>query len=324
MKSSYGKRFLWVPAVMLLISLFALSACSSKSLPSEGTADGNVSAELEEGSTNNSVSENGSEEVDDFSDIAPGTIAIREQILFDIGGIKVTAKSFEKDENDLTPGGKLYLYLENNNVEDSIVSEDVFVEMKWLAVNGYMINTVWGTYLDAGDKIDDDVRLSHMYMPDLRDAEINEIGTIDMQFDIMANNELQFTTDPITIKTSAYNRMDGALATGKPIFDEGGISISYSSIEENARGQAVVSMLIENNTDKAVWNHLDSGFLNDTDVRLSRGEDIIQPHMKRVDCIGYGDLVDTPVREVKLEYRFIEELSYEPLVTTGPLTFSIP
>lgn len=95
-----------------------------------------------------------------------------EQVLYEKNGIKITLKGLKMDS---TFGPKLALLIENTT------STAYTVQVRDFSVNGYMVNTVFSSDVDAGKKNNDSISI---LSSSLEENDITKIENIEFSFHV--------------------------------------------------------------------------------------------------------------------------------------------
>ena len=179
--------------------------------------------------------------------------SIAEQVLWDVDGVKITAKGIDEDS---LWGTKINVIVENNSDKDIGISADALI------VNDYMINDLTSITVTAGNKPNDSITL---FSSELNAAGIEHIGKIEMYLHTF-NPETYETlkkSDCITIKTSDYDKMDTDNdINGTILFEKDGVKIVGQYVDEDSFWGSAVLLYVENNSDKNIIVQCDDVAVN--------------------------------------------------------------
>jgi len=170
-------------------------------------------------------------------------ITITEQVLLDYNGFKVTAKSFSEDG---FWGPELKILVENNTTKNISLMGDELI------INNYMINDLLACSVAPGKKVNETIDIRNS---DLEKAGIESIGQIELYLRLYDKDTYQtiYEHDCVTIKTSAYNKMQVAKQdSGTVLYNKDGIRIVIKSTSNITVLNNYVDLFIENNTDKNI------------------------------------------------------------------------
>lgn len=242
--------------LLLLLSaalIFGITACGStadnedtQQAVSESVSD--VEAEAGDGQTV------GTEVSDETKEEQETGVTIEEQVVLDWEGLTVTAISLEEPayEGD---SSSLKMQVENNT------SYGISLSNMTLYVNGCYLYSDYETTLGdvpAGKKAN--VSLNLGKGEKLNIAGITEIGSIQAQFQVRDNSmntlddsSILYTSDPVEIKTSAYDRMDtSAISDGTELYNQDGVRIVAKELKANWDVCYELYFYVENTTDQDI------------------------------------------------------------------------
>lgn len=243
--------------------------------------------------------------------------SITEQVLFDVDGIKVTAKEYDYDS---IWGEGVKLLVENNS------EKDVTIGCEALIVNNYMISDLFSCSVAAGKKANDTL---HFSSSDLKAAGIAPVGQIEVYFYFSnpSTYQIEKRLDPVTIKTSEFANMDTTPNdAGKELLNRDGVRIVGKYVDEKSFWGASVLLYIENNTGKKITVSCDdmsingfmvTGYFSSTLYDKKMAIDNITLLSTELEKNGI-----TSVDEVELKFRIRDKDSYEVLFETDPIKFS--
>ena len=243
--------------------------------------------------------------------------SITEQVLFDVDGIKVTAKEYDYDS---IWGEGVKLLVENNS------EKDVTIGCEALIVNNYMISDLFSCSVAAGKKANDTL---HFSSSDLKAAGIAPVGQIEVYFYFSnpSTYQIEKRLDPVTIKTSEFANMDTTPNdAGKELLNRDGVRIVGKYVDEKSFWGASVLLYIENNTGKKITVSCDdmsingfmvTGYFSSTLYDKKMAIDNITLLSTELEKNGI-----TSVDEVELKFRIRDKDSYDVLFETDPIKFS--
>lgn len=200
------------------------------------------------------------------------TAAIKESVLYESDGIKITAKKLQEQ-----PGrnAELYLLIENDT------QEDLTFQVRDVSANGCMVDTMFSSSVAAGKKINDKITF---LSSDLELYGIKRIKEIELYFHIFQSEDWKerFDTEIVKITTNAENVKPFSFAEdGVVAYDANGIKIvPYRFVSDGSRAPALM-IYIENNTEKCMTvqarNESVNGFMVDSlfSAEIASGKCII-------------------------------------------------
>jgi len=251
------KKLLTAISLILALALFAAMAMGSgsndsgNSQASSPVTSGGQSSSSKPSNSNNSGNSNASSKPQS-SNSSPETsssskgITIEESILFDQGGIKITAKKI--DTNGFF-GPEITFLIENDS------SDSITVQARKMSVNGYMIEPMMSADVAAGKKANASLTLTKT---DLDLAGITTIADIELSFHIFDSESWDtiLESDQIRIETSAakdYNyKYDDS---GLSVYNKNGIEIiaKGTSSKDSIFGPSlIIDIINSSNTDITV------------------------------------------------------------------------
>ena len=214
--------------LLVIIVVFVFAACGGKS--DKGGDDNSGSA--------SGGSPAGQENAQEYT---PENTQVAERILFEQDGVKVTLLSLEPGV-DSSLGPELKILVENGS------SKSVTVHTKDSSVNGIMIGTWLACEVAPGEKVNDSITF---LMPEFEPTGIDIIKEVELKFvvtDSLSFNAL-FSTDVITIVTSAENYVQSYDDSGTVALDRDGIKIVIKNLEDqDSLWGADVFVYIDNNS----------------------------------------------------------------------------
>ena len=300
-----------VLGAVIIMSLAAGCGETEEKATKDIVAEGSVST-VSENCTDASAAE-----TDEETPAVSNDTAIEEQVLVDQDDFKITAQEYVRDS---VWGDGIKVLLENNT------DKDVLVGCNALIVNDYMIDDLFGAEVAAGKKSNETIYLSSA---ELDAAGIDTVGKIEIYFNVSDANSYEtiFSTDCVTIQTSAFDQMDTTPNdTGMELYNDKGIRIVGKTVDENSFWGAAILLYCENTSDKNVCIQVEdlsvNGFMMDalfsTTVYVGKkaidditlfSEDMEQNNIESID-------------EVELKFHIYDEDSFDTIADSDPITFS--
>lgn len=302
----------WI-AALLCFAVFAvmtLGGCQSDS----GETKQIVSNEESETTGVDETTPDGSGDSETSSGV---TVTIDEQVLFEQGGIAVTATEYVTDS---IWGDGIKLLLENNS------DKDITVGCNALMVNDYMIRDLFASSIAAGKKSKETLYLSSTQM---KAAGIENVGKIEIYFHVYDSStyETVFDTECVTIQTSEYANMDTMPNdAGTELYNQDGIQIIGKIVDENSFWGTAILLYLENNSGKNVGISVDDMSVNGFMVSPFFSTTVYDGK-KAIDDITVfsNDLKENgieAIEEVELKFHIYDADSYSTISDSEPITFS--
>lgn len=245
------------------------------------------------------------------------SVTIEEQVLVDQNDIRVTAKEYTVDS---IWGDGIKILIENDSDQDIMLSCDALI------VNDYMITDLFASDVAAGKKANDTIYLSSS---GLRAAGIDTVGQIEIYFKAYDSSSYEdiFTTDCVTIQTSAYDHMDTtANDEGAVLYDESGIRIIGKTVDENSFWGTAILLYIENNSGRNVGINVDDLSINGF-MLTPYFSTTVYDGKKSVDEITLlsSELEENEISsidDVELKFHIYDSATYETIADSDVITFS--
>ncbi len=300
--------------LILVLSVFSVMAMGSGSAGSESSSSSKTppasAAEKNESGTGSAGNPSGSE--------TSRAAVIEETVLFDQGGIRITAKSL--DQNGLF-GPEIKLLIENDS------SENITVQSRNASVNGYMVETSISSDVAAGKKANDAITLMST---SLDTAGIKEIGTIEFSFHIFDSETWNTIADSemIRIDTSLVNEITYTYDdSGEVVYDQDGLKIVVKGLSEDASwlGPSVL-VYIHNATGQDLTVQVRdvsvNGFMVDSIFSCD-----VNNGKHALDTISFlsSDLQDNgieKIEELELSFNVFDWDSLNTIVETSPVVIT--
>ncbi len=311
------KKTAKILSLILVLAFFALMAMGSGSGSSSGSSDVK---------TPSSVTSGGQDAASKpaVSAAAPSTasstpeITIEEAVVFDQGGIRITAKSFNAKG---IFGPEIKLLIENDS------SKAITVQSRNTLVNGYMVETMMSSDVGAGKKSNDTLTLMRS---DLDTAGITTVADIELSFHIFDSStwDTIYDSDMVRIETSAaegftYTYDD----SGNQVYNGNGVEIVVKGLSESGSwlGPAVV-VYIYNSGNRDITVQAREVSINGFMVESIFSSDVIAGR-HTVDTITFlsSDLENNGIEKIKsieLSFHVFDMSSWDTIVDTSPVTIS--
>lgn len=254
---------------------------------------------------------------EDTDDAASEDVTIEEQVLVEQDGLTITAQEYVTD-SFLGDGIKVLV--------DNQSDKDMLVGCNALIVNDYMINDLFGAEVAAGKKSNEVVYLSSA---ELEAAGIDSVGKIEIYFNVSDADsyETLFSTDCVTIQTSAFEQMDTMPNdAGTELYNEKGIRIVGKTVDENSFWGAAILLYCENTTDRNVCIQVEdlsvNGFMmnplfSTTVYAGKKAIDDITLFSEDLEQNG----IET-IEEVELKFHIFDNDSYDMIADSEVISFS--
>ena len=240
----------------------------------------------------------------------PENTQVTERILFEKDKVKTTLLSLEPGLD--SPLGPEFKILVENGSEQSIT-----LQTKDSSVNGIMIGTWLSCEVPPGEKVNDSITF---LMPELEISGIEIIKEVELKLVVIDTASLNplFSTDTITIATSAENYVQSCDDSGTIALDRDGIKIVTKKLDDqDSLWGADVFVYIENNSGADVIvqarNVLVNGFTIDPwfscDV-LGGKKAFSTISFMETDLEAYGI---SKISEIELKFVVIDRNSFDTI-----------
>lgn len=169
-------------------------------------------------------------------------VTIEEQVLWEVDGVKITAKGLS---DDMIFGKQIDVLVENNS------DKDVGIGATAVIVNDYMINDLTSITVTAGNKSNDHISL---LSNELEAAGIDSISKIELYLHTFDPETYmtQKESDCISINTNISETDNTTSIKGETLFESNGIKIIGQYVDENSFWGSAAVLYVENNSDKNV------------------------------------------------------------------------
>lgn len=310
-------------AVMLMASVASCSATNTESnskkeiVPANSNEEsessdnkGNSDTEQESSNTDEESQEDKPNEKDDAK------LSIEEQVLWEVNGVTLTAKSIEEDS---IWGTGIKVLAENNSDKDVSFYCDAII------VNDYMISDLTSISVTAGNKSNETI---YLLSSELEAAGIDKIGKIEIYMhmsDPETYDRIE-TSECITIKTSLFDEIDTEADTsGTVLLEQDGVKIIGKYVDEDSFWGAAALLYIENNTDKNITVRAEDVAINGFMV-TSFGSQSVYAGKKAFTTVDFfsssleeNDI--TSVDTVEMKFKVLDE-DYNHIIDTDKISFN--
>lgn len=267
--------------------------------------------------TGDAAEENGSQEADVTTKAKPATPTIEEAVVYDVDGIKITAKEYVSDS---IWGDGIKFLIENDT------TKNIMVGCNALIVNNYMISDLFATEVAAGKKTNETMTLSSSQ---LKAAGIDVIGQIEVYFHIYDNDTYDniADTDCVLIKTSLYDQKDTkADDSGEVLYEKDGIKIIGKYVNDSDFWGAAVLLYVENNSDRNVVIQAENVSINGFTFDSAIFSSTVYAGKKAYDDITLfsTELEENGIKsveEVSLRFQIMDPSTYATIDKSDEITF---
>ena len=298
-----------VLAIVMAVCLFMSFALGSSSTSTESTKA--ITG------TGDAADDSGSKEADVTTKAKPATPTIEEAVVYDVDGIKITAKEYVTDS---IWGDGIKFLIENDT------TKNIMVGCNALIVNNYMISDLFATEVAAGKKTNETMTLSSSQ---LKAAGIDVIGQVEVYFHIYDSDSYDTiaNTDCVLIKTSLFDQMDTkADDSGEVLYEKDGIKIIGKYVNDSDFWGAAILLYVENNSDRNVVIHAENVSINGFTFDAAIFSSTVYAGKKAYDDITLlsSELEDNGIKsveEVSLKFKVLDPDSYETIDKSDEITF---
>lgn len=244
-------------------------------------------------------------------------VSIEEQVLVEQDDVTITAQEYVSDS---IFGDGIKVLLDNQS------DKDILVGCNALIVNDYMIQDLFGAEVAAGKKSNEVVYLSS---DELEAAGIDSVGKIEIYFNVSDANSYDtlFSTDCVTIQTSAFDQMDTTPNdAGTELYNENGIRIVGKTVDENSFWGAAILLYCENTSDRDVCIQVDdmsvNGFMMDPffSTTVYAGKKAIDDITLMSEDLEQNGIIS--IDEIELKFNIFDNDSFDTIADSDPITFS--
>ena len=298
-----------VLAMIMAVCLFMSFALGSSSTSTESTKA--ITG------TGDAADDSGSKEADVTTKAKPATPTIEEAVVYDVDGIKITAKEYVTDS---IWGDGIKFLIENDT------TKNIMVGCNALIVNNYMISDLFATEVAAGKKTNETMTLSSSQ---LKAAGIDVIGQIEVYFHIYDSDSYDTiaNTDCVLIKTSLFDQMDTkADDSGEVLYEKDGIKIIGKYVNDSDFWGAAILLYVENNSDRNVVIHAENVSINGFTFDSAIFSSTVYAGKKAYDDITLfsSELEENGIKsveEVSLKFKIMDPDNYDTIDKSDEITF---
>lgn len=304
-------------SLVLILAIFTAMAMGSGSGSSSSSNDVKIPSSVTSGGQD-AVSKPADSAAAPTSSSSTPEVTIEEVVVFDQGGIKITAKSFNANG---TFGPEIKLLIENDS------AKSITVQSRKTSVNGYMIETMMSADIAAGKKANDSLVLMRS---DLEAAGIATIADIEFSFHIFDSEtwDTIIDSDMVRIETSAaegftYSYDD----SGNQIYNDNGVEIVVKGLSESGSwlGPSVV-VYIRNSGSRDITVQARDVSINGFMVESVFSSDVAAGK-HAIDAITFlsSDLESNEIESIEsieLSFHVFDMDSWDTIVDTSPVTIN--
>ncbi len=238
------------------------------------------------------------------------SVTIKEQVLVNQDGIKVTAKRFVSDP---IWGDGIEVLIENNSDIDISVSLDQMI------INDYMVGNLFAKKVAAGKKVTDTIDILESY---LDKANITNIGKIEFYFNAFDANYDDYIFKDVysEIHTSDYSKLVEESITGTTVYDANGIKVIPLSYDENASMGPTVYLYCENASDKNILIYVEDLSANDCMINGINSVKVYGKKKAILEISVYPSQMEEQgidkVKELEFKFNIFDTTTYETIDQT--------
>lgn len=307
-KEKKSKKGLIIGIIAVIAIIGVIGGTAGKSNKDDSSKTEIVSVDKSDDSKKEITNKENSDKAETFS--------INEQVLWEVDGVKITAKGIEEDS---IWGTKVNVLVENNSDKDVRISADALI------VNDYMISDLTSITVTAGNKSNESITL---FSSELNAAGIEHIGKIEMYLHTFDPDtyQMQKKSNCITITTSEYNNMDTDNdIKGTTLYEKDGIKIVGQYVDENSFWGSAVLLYVENNSGKNIIVQCDDVSVNGYMVTAVMSADVYAGKKAFNDItLLKSDLDDngiTSIDTIETSFKILDE-NFGEIANSGKVTFS--
>jgi len=294
------KRFLCF--ILALLIYFVFTACGTGQQPPAGT-QGLPSVEPTPKQTAQPTA-------------APkGDPTIESSVIYDEGGVKVTAKSLNFTG---LLGPELNLLIENDS------DKNITIQAQNVSVNGYMVSTVFSADVPSGKKANDTIVFESW---SLEASGIEKIAEIELYLNIFETDTWDdyALSDKITIPTSILGSYTQEVdRSGIKVLEEGGITIICKGIDHKGFLGPEIMFFIENNSDKNITVQVGSASANGFAIdpvfssEVLSGKRIVDSMTVLQSDIDENEI--ETITEIELSFVIFDTETFDDIIKSEPIT----
>lgn len=241
---------------------------------------------------------------------------IKETVIVDKNGVKITAKSIAYDAYDVD----IKLLIENNS------SQNIMVQAKDFSINGIMLDPILSADVSSGKKSNDSISI---FTSDLEDAKITTIKDLEFSVNVFDSDTWDdiFSEQGIKLETDATNYNQKYNTDGQLILDQNDIKIYALKLnDKDSFWGADLMLYIENNSSQNITVQARDVSINGFMVDPSFSADV-NAGKKSYDSITFfeSDLEDndiTDITELELKIIAFNSDSWGNILETNNLTIN--
>lgn len=242
--------------------------------------------------------------------------SINEQVLWEVDGVKITAKGIDEDS---VWGTKINVLVENNSDKDVGISADALI------VNDYMISDLTSITVTAGNKSNESITL---FSSELNAAGIEHIGKIEMYLHTFDPDtyQMQKKSNCITITTSEFDNMDTDNdIKGTTLYEKDGVKIVGQYVDENSFWGSAVLLYVENNSGKNIIVQCDDVSVNGYMVTAVCSAEVYTGKKAFNDITLLSTDLEangiTSIDTIETSFKILDE-NFGEIANSGKVTFS--
>ncbi len=311
-----GIKIISLILVLALFILMAAASGSSDTKETKGITD--KTRETADGAGETAQEAEKTEEETPEETSSSAQVTIEEQVLADQDDVKITAKEYVTDS---IWGDGIKLLIENNT------DKNISVSCHALIVNNYMITDLFSASVASGKKANETLSLSSS---GLKAAGIEEVGQIEIYFHVYDSDSWDdlFNTDAVTIRTSAFDSMDTTPDdSGKELYNADGIRIVGKYVDEESFWGAGILLYMENSTGRNIGISCENFSVNGFMMTPYFTCDIYSGKMAIDDITLMSSELEKndieKIEEVELSFHIYDLSSYETILDTDPIGFTV-
>ncbi len=258
------------------------------------------------------------EETESKADVETALPTIKEQVLWEVDGVKITATGISDNE---IFGMGIDVVIENNSKKDVGISTNAVI------VNGYMMSDLNSFQVTAGNKAKESIDL---FAKELKSAGISHIGTIELYlhtFDPSSYDTLK-ESKCITIKTSDADKAETTSnIKGTTLYDKNNIKIIGQYVDENSFWGATALIYIENNTKKRITVSVDDNVAVNGIMVDGTCSQEVYPNRKSFTDISFleSELEEKGIKSIdtiELTFKIYDSETYDTIATSQKIKIS--
>ncbi|MGN0962958.1 MAG: DUF6591 domain-containing protein [Clostridia bacterium] len=243
-------------------------------------------------------------------------VTIEEQVLVERDGVKITAKSYVKDD---FWGDGIKVQIENST------KRNVGISCNAVIVNNYMVTDFLSCTVAAGKKANETLYLSS---EEMEAAGIVNVGQVEIYFHVYDSDSYDtlFDAEAAVIRTSAYDVMDiTPVGGGTELYNRNGIRIVGQYVDEDSFWGTAMLMYLENRSGRNITVSCDNMSINGYMVTPFFYSEVYDGKMALDEItIFSSDLEENEietVEEIEMIFEIYESDSFETIDRTDPIRF---